>query len=135
SKIMDAYTIGTITEARLEHSVKKILQAKYKGGLNHYNPVGLGNLTSDLNRLEDDILYEELFENAITIVKNKQDILPLGNLEEKTIAYVKMGSDDGSSFLDELKKYAKVHLVEATMLDELMAKLQDYNTVIVGLHN
>ena len=135
SKLMDAYTNGTISEARLQHSVKKILQAKYKVGLNHYQPVGLSNLTNDLNRLEDTILYEELFENAITIVKNKQEILPLRQLEEKTIAYVKMGSDDGSVFLEELQKYTKVHLVEATLLDELMAKLQDYNTVIVGLHN
>ena len=135
SKIMDAYSNGTITEARLEYSVKKILQAKYKVGLNHYEPVGLSNLTSDLNRLEDDILYEELFENAITVVKNKQNVLPLRILEEKTIAYVKMGSDDGFTFLDELKKYTRVHLVEATLLDELMVKLQDYNTVIIGLHN
>lgn len=135
SKIMDAYSNGTITEARLEYSVKKILQAKYKVGLNHYEPVGLSNLTSDLNRLEDDILYEELFENAITVVKNKQNVLPLRILEEKTIAYVKMGSDDGFAFLDELKKYTRVHLVEATLLDELMVKLQDYNTVIIGLHN
>ena len=133
--LMDAYTNGTITEARLEHSVKKILQAKYKVGLNRYEPVGLSNLSGDLNRLEDNILYEELLENAITVVKNKQEVLPLSHLEEKNIAYVKMGSDDGSAFLDELKKYTKVHVVEATMLDELMAKLQDYNTVIVGLHN
>lgn len=132
--LMDAYTNGTITEARLEHSVKKILQAKYKVGLNRYEPVGLSNLSGDLNRLEDNILYEELLENAITVVKNKQEVLPLSHLEEKNIAYVKMGSDDGSTFLDELKKYTKVHVVEATMLDELMAKLQDYNTVIVGLH-
>ncbi|WP_308992852.1 glycoside hydrolase family 3 N-terminal domain-containing protein [Mariniflexile litorale] len=134
SKIIEAYNSGEISEARLELSVKKILQAKYKVGLNNYKPVGLNNLSADLNRLKDDILYEELLENAITIVKNEKDLLPLRKLEDKTIAYVKMGDDDGVVFLDELKKYTKVHHIEATSLDELMGKLQDYNTVIIGLH-
>ncbi len=34
SKIIDAYYTGEISEVRLELSVKKILQAKYKVGLN-----------------------------------------------------------------------------------------------------
>ncbi|WP_299547546.1 glycoside hydrolase family 3 N-terminal domain-containing protein [Seonamhaeicola sp.] len=133
-KIVRAYNTGEITEARLEHSVKKILQAKYKVGLHNYEPVGVYNLTNDLNRLEDDILYEELIENAITVVKNKGDLLPLTRLETKTIAYVQMGDDDGSVFLNELKKYTKVHHVKAKMLDDLMGKLQAYNTVVIGLH-
>src|SRR5690606_17747497 len=74
SKIVEAYTIGDITEARLAHSVKKILQAKYKVGLNKYKPVSIQNLRNDLQRLEDRILNEELFENAITIAKNSLDI-------------------------------------------------------------
>ncbi|MBP0905340.1 glycoside hydrolase family 3 N-terminal domain-containing protein [Mariniflexile gromovii] len=134
SKIVEAYNNGEISEAHLELSVKKILQAKYKVGLNKYEPVGLNNLSTDLNRLKDDILYEELLENAITIVKNKQDLLPFRHLEEKTIAYVKMGDDDGTVFLNELKKYAKVHEIQGETLEDLMAKLQDYNTVVIGLH-
>src|SRR5690606_23210456 len=35
SKLVEAYNTGEITELRLQHSVKKILQAKYKVGLNH----------------------------------------------------------------------------------------------------
>lgn len=134
SKIIDAYYTGEISEKRLEFSVKKILQAKYKVGLNQYKPIEVNNLLKDLNRLKDDALYEDLIENAITIVKNESDLLPIRQLETKTIAYVKMGDDDGSVFLDELKKYTKVHQIQAELLDELMAKLQDYNTVIIGLH-
>ncbi|MFD0988521.1 glycoside hydrolase family 3 N-terminal domain-containing protein [Mariniflexile jejuense] len=134
SKIIEAYNTGEITEARLALSVKKILQAKYKVGLNTYKPIGLSDLQSDLNRLEDDILYEELMENAITIVKNDKDLLPLRHFETQTIAYIKMGDDTGSVFLDELKKYTKVHQIEADTLDNLLTRLQDYNTIIVGLH-
>ncbi|MEP3839177.1 MAG: glycoside hydrolase family 3 N-terminal domain-containing protein [Algibacter sp.] len=134
SKIIEAYNKGEITEARLEHSVKKILQAKYKVGLHNYEPIGLYNLSNDLNRLKDDILYEELLENAITVVESKEEILPLRRLETKNIAYVKLGDDSGAPFLDELKKYTKVHEIESDNLFTLMNKLKPYNTVIVGFH-
>ena len=134
SKIKESYEKSEITEERLAHSVKKILMAKYKVGLNNYKPIGTYHLVEDLNRLKDDVLYEELIENAITVVKNKAEILPLLRLETKKIAYVKIGDDDGSVFLDELKKYAKVHEVKADKLDGLINKLNNYNTVIIGFH-
>ena len=133
-KIIEAYNKGDITEARLAHSVKKILQAKYKVGLQNYKPIGLYHLAEDLNRLKDNILYEELIENAITIVKNDKSLLPIRQLEKKSIAYVKMGDDSGSVFFDELKKYAKVHEVSDDNLDDLSNKLKAYNTIIIGWH-
>ncbi|MGM5471367.1 glycoside hydrolase family 3 N-terminal domain-containing protein [Flavobacteriaceae bacterium LMO-SS05] len=134
SKLEEAYRNKEFSEERLEHSVKKILMAKYKVGLNHYKPIKTENLIEDLNRIKDDVLYEELMESAITVLRNKNEILPLRQLETKKIAYVELGDDSGSAFLDELKKYTKVHQVTAEKLDELLIKLQNYNTVIVGLH-
>ncbi|MBR9914595.1 MAG: serine hydrolase [Algicola sp.] len=133
-KIIQAYESKAISEERLAHSVKKILMAKYKVGLHNYQPIGTTHLVEDLNRLKDDILYEALAENAFTVLKNKEELLPLRHLETKKIAYVQLGDDDGSAFYNELKKYTKVHLVQAEKLDELITKLQNYNTVIVGFH-
>lgn len=134
SKIIKACNKGDITEARLAYSVKKILQAKYKVGLNSHKAIELNNLDEDLNRLKDDMLYGELLENAITVLKNKSDALPIRDLETKRIAYVKLGDDSGVSFLNELKKYAKVHAIESDNLSSLMDKLKSYNTVIIGFH-
>ncbi|WP_100611432.1 glycoside hydrolase family 3 N-terminal domain-containing protein [Confluentibacter lentus] len=134
SKLVGAYNNGDITEARLEHSVKKILQAKYKVGLNKYKPIDLNNLNEDLNRIEDTILYEELLENAITVVKDDPELLPFRHLENKKVAYVKMGDDDGSVFFKELKKYTKVHEIKAPTIDSLLTQLSGYNTVVVGFH-
>ena len=133
-KILDAYNKGDITEDRLAHSVKKILMAKYKVGLHNYSPVGLYNLSKDLNRIKDDVLYEQLMENAITVVKNTNSLLPLRDLETKKIAYVSLGDAKGSTFLEELKKYTKVHEISADKLDGVITKLQNYNTVIIGFH-
>ncbi|MFL0352683.1 glycoside hydrolase family 3 N-terminal domain-containing protein [Xanthomarina sp. GH4-25] len=134
NKIIEAYNIGDISEERLAHSVKKILQAKYKVGLNNFKPIETEHLFEDLNRIQDTMLSEVIFENAITVVKNKDDLLPIRNLEKKKIAYVKMGDDDGSVFLKELQKYTKVHEVSADNLDELLAKLSAYNTIVIGFH-
>ncbi|OZV68731.1 glycoside hydrolase family 3 N-terminal domain-containing protein [Winogradskyella aurantia] len=133
-RITEAFNTGLISENRLSHSVKKILMAKYKVGLHDYSPIGLADLSKDLNRLEDDILYEELIESALTVVKNEKSLLPLRNLETKNIAYVSLGEDDGSLFFNELKKYTKVHQIKADRLDGLISKLQNYNTVIIGFH-
>ncbi|WP_299113285.1 glycoside hydrolase family 3 N-terminal domain-containing protein [uncultured Winogradskyella sp.] len=134
AKFIEAFNEGVITEERLAHSVKKILMAKYKVGLNNYSPIGLYNLSKDLNRIKDDVLYENLMESAITVLRNTKSLLPFRDLETKKIAYVSLGNDDGSIFLNELKKYTKVHEIKADKLDGLISKLQNYNTVVVGFH-
>lgn len=134
AKFVEAYNEGIITEERLSHSVKKILMAKYKVGLNNYSPVGMYNLGSDLNRIKDDVLYESLMENAITVVKNEKALLPFRDLQTKKIAYVELGDASGSTFFNELKKYTKVHHVKADKLDGVISKLQNYNTVVIGFH-
>jgi len=133
-KITAAFEKGDITEERLAYSVKKILMAKYKVGLHDYKSIGLYNIQKDVNRIKDDVLYGQLMENAITVVKNTSELLPFRELETKNIAYVKLGDSDSSAFLSELKKYTKVHEVKATQLPDLLKKLQNYNTVVLGFH-
>jgi len=125
---------GLISEERLAHSVKKILSAKYKVGLHQFKPIKTTNLVADLNRQKDDVLYQKLMENAVTLVQNKNEILPLKNLELHKIAYVTMGNADATPFIKTLNKYSKVDPVSADNLDELISGLSQYNTVIVGLH-
>ena len=125
---------GVISEQRLAHSVKKILSAKFKVGLTQCKPINTDNLVADLNRKRDDVLYHKLMENAITLVQNKNDILPIKDLELHKIAYVNMGEADASPFLKTLNKYTQVDSVSAYNLDELVSDLSQYNTVIVGLH-
>lgn len=134
AKIKRAYDKKKITEERLAHSVKKILMAKYKVGLNSYKPVVLEDIHSDLNTRSNDLLYTKLIENAITVVKNESDILPINDLATTNIAYVKFGEDEHTPYLNRLKQFAKVTEVKANHLDELITKLNDYNLVIIGVH-
>ena len=133
-KIMLSYYSGHISEDRLAHSVKKILMAKYKVGLNNYKPIETKNLVADLSRSKDDILYSKLMQNAITVVKNNYATLPIKDLELKNIAYVEMGDSSGDTFLKTLKKYTKITPVSDNNLDGLIRKLKQFNLVIIGFH-
>ena len=133
-KIREAYQDSIITEKRLAYSVKKILRAKYKVGLHEFKPVDTLNLVEDLNTIEDELLHEEVMENAITLVKNDLNLVPVRNLEIKKIAYVKFGDDKGDTFLKRMQSYAKVDMISANRLDELLKKLNNYNLVVIGLH-
>lgn len=133
-KIIRAYEKGRISERRLASSVKKILMAKYKAGLNTYKPIEIKNLHADLNTLRNDLIYEEAIENAITVVKNRFYLMGIKKLENKKIAYVKFGDDDNQPFIDELNKYAKVTQINGKDITTIKNKLKNYNLVIIGHH-
>ncbi|CAN0606773.1 unnamed protein product, partial [Ectocarpus sp. 12 AP-2014] len=133
-KLIEAYNKGIITEAHLSSSVKKILMAKYKAGLHNYQPIELENLYEDLNSIENDLIYEEAMENAITVAKNNFSLLPIKKLENKKIAYVKFGDDSGETFLETLSMYAKVTQIEAKDAAGYRNNLKDFNLVIIGFH-
>lgn len=133
-KICAAYRDTIISDKRLTHSVKKILKYKYKAGLHQYKPINTANLQADLNTSDNDALQYELYENAITVLKNKNEILPIKDLENSKIAYVKLGDDVNTAFVSTLKKYTEVTEVFAENIDSLNVKLKEFNTVIVGFH-
>jgi beta-N-acetylhexosaminidase len=132
-KICMAYQDSLISDERLAQSVKKILRYKFKAGLNKYKPIEGINLYNDLNPKSNETLQYELYESAVTVVKNDGNILPIKNLNQK-IAYVKLGDDTNSSFVNTLKKYTEVTEVSDANIDSLMTKLTDYETVIIGYH-
>lgn len=133
-KITEAFNYGIISEERLALSVKKILKAKYKVGLHDYKPIQEKNLYKDLNTLENDLIYSEAIEKAITVLKNKLSILPIKKLKNKKIAYVNLGDEQGSDFLKQMNNYAKVTEVVESNVDILKQKLKQYNIVIIGHH-
>jgi beta-glucosidase-like glycosyl hydrolase/CubicO group peptidase (beta-lactamase class C family) len=129
-----AYQDSLLTEERVAISVKKILKFKYLAGLNSYKPIEIKNLYQDLNSTKHQALEYELYENAITVLKNTNSILPVRELENQKIAYVKMGDAANSTFISTLKKYTEVTEIADGNLDSLQLKLKPFTTVIIGYH-
>jgi beta-N-acetylhexosaminidase len=131
--IKNAIKDGTITEKRLKYSVKKILMAKYKAGLHKNNKVDLKNIVEDMNSNIDKLLFEEITEKSITLIKNDNDILPLKDVSSK-IAFLEMGDSNSDEFFKMLNHYTKVDKVQYDSKAELLRTLKPYKTVIVGFH-
>ncbi len=125
---------STLTEARLNHSVKKILKAKYLVGLNNYKPIATENVVEDINTPYDEVLHRKLIKSSITVLKNQENVLPIQKLQDKKIAYVSLGNDEGSEFNKMLTNYTKVDKISDEHLSVLLQKLEKYNLVIVGFH-
>jgi len=134
TKIKEAVLDGSITEERINHSVRKILKAKYWAGLYNVTPIAVENLKADLNTVEDDILHHQLVKNSITLIKNKKTIFPIKNLVTQKIAYVKLGDADNTTFVERLNDYAQVDVIQGKTLDVVLKKLKPYNLVIIGYH-
>jgi len=129
--IKKALNEGVLTTQRLSQSVKKILMAKYKAGLNNNSTVILENLREDLNSEKDKALLDQLTKESITVIKNESQIVPIRNLSNK-IAYLKMGDSNSDEFFKMLNHYTKVDLIDSN--SDFLRLIDGYDHIIVGLH-
>jgi beta-glucosidase-like glycosyl hydrolase/CubicO group peptidase (beta-lactamase class C family) len=129
-----AYQDSLFKDSRLALSVKKILKFKYYAGLNVYKPIEIKNLYKDLNSTKNEALKYELYENAITVLKNSNTVLPIKDLANQKIAYLKMGDATNTTFVSTLKKYTEVTEIADDNFENLQSKLNEFTTVIIGYH-
>ena len=134
TKFKAAFESGELTNQRLEYSVKKILKYKYLVDLQNYKEINLTNLFTDLNQSKYDAMNFKLYENALTILKNKDKILPIKRLEKEKIAYVKLGNDSHEDFLQKLNQFVAVTEIKSNNIDSVLVELDAYSRVIIGYH-
>jgi beta-N-acetylhexosaminidase len=121
---------GKIATEKLEKSVKKILSLKAKSGLLSFKEIESHNILNKVNTDKDTLLYSKAMESAITLLKNKSDIIPLHN--NKKYLHVSFGSS--SKYLnDQLNLYNKIDSFDSDDYSSLFQKL-DYDGIIVSYH-
>jgi beta-N-acetylhexosaminidase len=133
-EIKKALKSKKISMERLDYSVRKILKAKYWVGLNHYQPASLENLEEDINSTKNQLINRKLVENSITVIQNKNNVLPIRDLDINKVAYVQLGSNDNNTFVNRLNDYTAVDVIKAEKLDQVINELKDYRTVIISFH-
>ncbi|MGB0837177.1 MAG: glycoside hydrolase family 3 N-terminal domain-containing protein [Flavobacteriaceae bacterium] len=131
--IKKAFKEGQFSMDRLDKSVRKILKAKYWAGLNDYHKIPIGGIAQDIHTPKDDALKEELFANAITLVKDKNRALPIYDLNNKKTAYIHLGDVSGEAFYERLNSYESVDQLSFEDPD-LLEELKNYDRVIIGFH-
>ncbi len=129
-QLKKAYKNGLISEKRLAHSVKKILMAKYWVGLQNWQPKTEKDFYYSLT---DSLLNQKAFANAITLIKNDNNFLPVKNVAQK-IAFVPVGKADYQTFYKYLNKYTQVDLVKILNIKQIKNKLKNYDLIITSIH-
>lgn len=140
-KIKTSIENGDIPYSQLERSCKKILAFKYMAGLSRAREVEIDHLTEKLNSGENRLLKRKIFESAVTLVKNENDLIPLRRLDTLRIASVIIGKTEKSVFGKTARLYSPVDKyflppdasVQAS--NRLLNELSSYNLVLVSVEN
>ena len=132
---------GKITRADIAEKCRRILQAKYRLGLTRSRRLPLENLRGELNSPEAYALKQTLFENAMTLVRDSEGLVPITDLERGKIVAVHVGGDPPTAFRRRLDDYGQItHLNVSYGAGEAarkaaLAKVNDDDLVIVALYS
>lgn len=139
--IGEAVEAGKITQEEIDTRCKKILKAKYWAGLNKYAPIELKNLHEDLNQPKYEAFRRKIVANALTLVKNENNLIPLKRLDTLKIASITIGKETTGILETTLSKYTGVdHFVvpkKPTSYDreKLFKGIEKHNLLIVSIRN
>ena len=140
-KIRQAIKSGDLKKSDIEQRVKKILAAKYWSGLHRFRPLKQENLNDSLHTAEAKLIQQRLYEEAITVVRNRRELLPIQVLDTTTFASITLGQGANTfqQYLDKYADFAHYQLPNTPASAEdyslMLDRLSNYEHVIVGLHD
>ena len=138
--IIDAAKNNELVRNRVEESCKKILRHKYQLGLHDYQAQKVERLNNDLNQNRYYLLKQRLYNEAVTMLENKKDILPLKKNSDIKVAVVTFGNDNFiSNILNENGIKNTSILLKNDISEEEIKRtakqLKSYDYVVVNIRN
>ena len=124
----------------IEEKCLKILRYKYITGLNRYSPINLDGLEERLNSPHAAWITTRLNADAITLLKNDTDVVPLKQLDKRRIAVLSIGNDTGNPFQEMLNRYDSVACFSigfrssAAYVQDVYKQLLRYDVIICSVH-
>jgi beta-glucosidase-like glycosyl hydrolase/CubicO group peptidase (beta-lactamase class C family) len=139
-EVKKAIASGVLEQSLIDEKCRKILQYKYIVGLNRYKPVDTKNLSHRINSDSAAWLVQKLNNEAITLLKNRDNKIPLKQLGEKKIAVLALGSESGREFHKKLTLYGKfdffsMNPVNTQEVTETLRQLKNYDVVICEIYS
>ena len=129
-----------ITQQEVDARCRKVLAAKQWMGLDEWKPIETKHLIDDLNNPHAEYLNRQLVEASLTLLRNKQNILPIRTLDTLKVAALAIGTTKETDFQRGLAKYTKIDTFflpannSIADLQRLKEQLADYNLIIAGVH-
>lgn len=127
---------GIISNSLLDEKVRRILSYKYILNVQNFKPIDKATIHSRVNSSSAEWTKRKIYDGAVTLVKNDDNIIPLTKLDEIKIASVVVGAAASNQFQTYLKKYADVSTFQIKSTSELtnLSQLKDYDIVIISIH-
>jgi len=131
---------GKITASELEKKVKKVLTAKYKLGLHQWEPLAVEGLLQDLKPAHALALREKLYGEALTLVRNAGQLLPLAQAGGQELASLAFGVPAQNAFQERLEGYQPMEHYQLpsapsqAQQQSVFQKLAEKDVVVVSLH-
>ncbi len=135
--MMKAVESGRISQDEVDRRCRKLLIYKYNLGLSGSVKVNAAGLAGRLNSHEAKSLLDELAKASITVVENKNDILPLADIENKTIAVVSIGAKARNEFSSTCSEYCptrNVSVITAADTRYAVAEASKVDEVIIAVY-
>ena len=132
---------GKITQAGLEEKVRRILLAKYRLGLMQPTFPALAGLRADLNNARAKSLKQELFEAAMTLVRDDAKLIPVQTPAEGKLVSLQIGASTTTPFTQRLDDYGQVtnliagNAPTATERKQLLERIKQNDVVIASLYS
>lgn len=132
---------GRINMELIDAKCKRILRFKYNCGLSTYKPIVVEGIESRVNTTEAKRLQAKLAEQSITILKNEENILPVKELKNRSIALVTVGTDAQSKLKEMIAQYDTVSNFSlsanftAEMISSLDSSLTKKDLIIFSVSN
>lgn len=121
-------------EKQLNESVKRILTLKYDAGLKKRTKLSTENLYSRLNDINITTLHSTLLEKSVTLVKDKQNLVPIRELD-RTFASVSVGNNTVTPFSTHLTKYIPIAMLSLNAdTTGVFNTLKKYDVVIASIY-
>ncbi|HKC66754.1 MAG TPA: glycoside hydrolase family 3 N-terminal domain-containing protein [Bacteroidia bacterium] len=139
-EIKKAIANNEITQDEIDARCKKILKVKFWCGLDKNKTAPTRLLNDEINTNASVVLNTKLYENAITLLQNKNNLLPLLKPDTLKIAEVSVGVTDKNMFSQNMAQYFKTdfygvsHNEKKSVYDTLLKKLAAYNMIIVQVN-
>lgn len=135
--IIDAVKTGRLDEKRIDASVLRILRLKEKLGLHLNRLKEPEHVSKQVASRDHSVLSEEIARRSLTLLRNKDDILPIYDQNKKILCVVLSDTDQpnvGEHFFREVKRRTLPTQVEKRLLD-MRSHATEYEAVLEEISN
>lgn len=136
NSVKSALKSGLIPNSLFEEKVKKILSYKYILGAGDFKPINAQTATKTIHSSQSEFVQRKIYDAAVTLVKNGEELIPLKGLDKRKIASVAIGASFPNPFQKQLKKYGDVTAFHLSSTDEFsVEQIKDFDLVIFSVHS